>query len=424
MLNAYKFILSRLIPNCQDPIPIPFSLPPPLKSKIGGWEAWAAGELLYLKMMREGEKTDTIKLYVHLISRLKRGEEISLGNKMLSTELKNITNGQIRRMLEVESLHHDPRSPQQAQQLVEGLPPAQDTGPASPEAKIDHLLRLKAHSAVLARAVREGRDEEIQLHSAALLQAITSAEQLRFILQAMFRVRSLTALLAAAPGRLREQHGAHREWRAALYVVALVRATANREEAAAMLRSIGESASIIEEKRRVIGLLGELVRKEKELAGEDETLERSVVGLDKSTRTVIKNSIETECKISISEENPGETFSKINSLDSGLYLHAYPLTQLYFERNPEVVEGVRHTELFKHLVTSKSFIVPENVLNNSYNSAYSRSKSKPRPKKNPNAYEAYLKASLAAAQEVSRSLRSAWPSAGRDCCSPSTTTAT
>ena len=87
-----------------------------------------------------------------------------------------------------------------------------------------------------------------------------------------------------------------------------------------------------------------------------------------------------------------------------------------------MIEAVRHTELFKSLIISKSYIVPD-AANNSYNSAQSRSKSKVRTRKNPNAYENYLKADLTAAQKVTFHLNSVLLSAEKDCSSISTTMA-
>jgi hypothetical protein len=213
-------------------------------------------------MIRQGERTDTIKLYVQLIEKVKRAEEISLGNLMLSTEFKNITNRQIKLMLEIESLHHDTLTPLQIQQIADRVAALRGDSKTTPsEAKIYELLRLKVHSAALSRALQDGRQEEIPRQSAVLLQGITNLEQLRFILQAMFRIRSLTALLAASPDRLQEKYGAKKEGRRVLYVVALVKATANREEAARILKTIGENAHIIDEKKPLIVFLGEMVKK-------------------------------------------------------------------------------------------------------------------------------------------------------------------
>jgi hypothetical protein len=55
----------------------------------------------------------------------------------------------------------------------------------------------------------------------------------------MFRVRSLTALQKATPDRIRSWEKAEAETKRALWVVALVKASAYREEAAAILKSIG-----------------------------------------------------------------------------------------------------------------------------------------------------------------------------------------
>lgn len=56
---------------------------------------------------------------MHLISKLKKGEAISLGNKMLSTEFKNIANRQVKLMLEIESLHHDNRAQEQVALIID-----------------------------------------------------------------------------------------------------------------------------------------------------------------------------------------------------------------------------------------------------------------------------------------------------------------
>jgi hypothetical protein len=61
---------------------------------------------------------------------------------------------------------------------------------------------------------------------------------------------------------------------------------------------------------------------------------------------------------------------------------------------------VRNTDLYKSLITSKSFIVPDYLGNASLNSMKERSKSKRKIKKNPNAYGEYLKTSQSAAAGV------------------------
>jgi hypothetical protein len=93
---------------------------------------------------------------VDLIGKVKRGEPISLGNKMLSTELRNIPNGQLKLMLEAESLLHNPPVNNQIQQITAALlnSLSQDSKASPEDAKINRLLALKVQSIAVSRAIQ------------------------------------------------------------------------------------------------------------------------------------------------------------------------------------------------------------------------------------------------------------------------------
>ncbi len=94
-------------------------------------------------------------MYVELIGRLKRGEPISLTNKMLSTELRNIS-GQLKLMLEAESLLHNPPQNNQIQQITTALlnPLTQDSKNSPDDARMNRLLALKVQSMAVSRAIQ------------------------------------------------------------------------------------------------------------------------------------------------------------------------------------------------------------------------------------------------------------------------------
>ena len=58
-----------------------------------------------------------------------------------------------------------------------------------------------------------------------------------------------------------------------------------------------------------------MVKKEKDLTlfkAEDDNFEPSI-NFDKISKTVLKNSIENECRIIINADNPAETFKRMDS---------------------------------------------------------------------------------------------------------------
>lgn len=119
-----------------------------------------------------------------------------------------------------------------------------------------------------------------------------------------------------------------------------------------------------------------------------------LVQIDESTKKVLKNSIENECRCIINEESQEQTLKNVAAItEEELYLHAFPLAHLYYERNDNVIDFVRHTELFKYMSTPKSYIVENPFNTSSHPSKIHSSKSnfKKRPEKHMLAYEEYVK---------------------------------
>lgn len=146
-------------------------------------------------MIKEAEKIDTIKLYVQTIDKLKKKEEINLTNKLINTQFNNITNKTIKLMFQIEFLHYKQSSALDISDIADQIRSYQDLNKVeTPDFKILSLLLLKLQSICIAKAIKANNQDELNKLAQKLVKQITSIDEMRYILEIIFRVKSLVAL--------------------------------------------------------------------------------------------------------------------------------------------------------------------------------------------------------------------------------------